>query len=196
MKSLSLARTYLCIMALLCCIGCEKELPIPPLDWETAENTNKNPEGYARRLEMPRLDASNTYNCYTTTYKGKETVTFSIEYDAEKRHSKWVAFTFDNNTAQTNWNRNNWDHTEWEGDPFQPDPLLPSDIRLGDEEHRKDRYDRGHRCASAERLPTNRPSTTQTSAHSWATSTRASGSTWRTRYKTGGAIRPCAIRCM
>lgn len=152
MKSLSRARSYLYIMALLCCIGCEKELPIPPLDWNTAQNTNKNPEGYARRLEMPRLDASNIYNCYTTTYKGKETVTFSIEYDAKKRHSKWVAFTFDNSTAQANWNRNNWDHTEWEGDPFQPDPLLPSDIRLGDEEHRKDRYDRGHLCASADRL--------------------------------------------
>lgn len=58
-----------------------------------------------------------------------------------------MAFTFDNNTSQVNWNRNNWGK-----DPFQPDPLLPNDIRIGDEEHKKDRYDRGHLCASADRL--------------------------------------------
>lgn len=123
MKLLARARTlYILVMALTLCVGCEKELPQPPLDWNTADNTNKNTEGYARRLEMPRLDASNIYNCYTTAYRGKETVTFSIEYDAEKRHSKWVAFTFDNNTSQTNWNRNNWEHTEWGGRPLPARP--------------------------------------------------------------------------
>ena len=134
------------------CIGCEQPVLHQELDWATAPNTNRNPYGQARRLEMPRLDAANLYNCYTTKIQGQEVVTFSIEYDTQKRHAKWVAFTFDNQTAQTHWNRNNWEWTEWEGDPFQPDPLLPHDVRIGDEEHRRDRYDRGHLCASADRL--------------------------------------------
>lgn len=153
MKLLARARTlYILVLALTLCVSCEKDLPQEELDWATATNTNSNAQGQARRLEMPRLDSNNLYNCYTTRYRGMETVTFSIEYDTEKRHSKWVAFTFDNSSAQINWNRNNWEWTSWEGDPFQPDPLLPSDVRIGDEEHKKDRYDRGHLCASADRL--------------------------------------------
>ncbi|MBQ2436341.1 MAG: DNA/RNA non-specific endonuclease [Bacteroidaceae bacterium] len=153
MKLLTRARTlYIYILALMLCIGCEQPVLHQEFDWATAPNANRNPYGQARRLEMPRLDAANLYNCYTTKIQGQEVVTFSIEYDTQKRHAKWVAFTFDNQTAQTHWNRNNWEWTEWEGDPFQPDPLLPHDVRIGDEEHRRDRYDRGHLCASADRL--------------------------------------------
>lgn len=141
-------RTYTYIYILLCCIiSCNKEAPQGALDWHTATNANENSQRNAKGLEIPRLDPSNLFNRYTTDYNGKETATFSIEYDKKKRHSKWVAFTFDNNTSQVNWNRNNWGK-----DPFQPDPLLPNDIRIGDEEHKKDRYDRGHLCASADRL--------------------------------------------
>ncbi len=153
MKILSRTCTYyIYLLTLMLCIGCEQELPQEELDWTTAENINCNAHGHTRRLEIPQLDSHNLYNCYTTRHKGKETVTFSIEYDTEKHHSKWVAFTFDGITSQINWNRNNWEWTSWEGDPFQPDPLLPYDVRIGDEEHRKDRYDRGHLCASADRL--------------------------------------------
>lgn len=144
--------TLLYILPLFLCIACETELSVTSLNWETAANTNRNPSGYARRLEMPRLEDGHLFNCYTTTYKGKETVTFSMEYDKEKRHSRWVAFTFDNETAQKNWSRSQWDDTKWKGDPFQPDPLLPEEVRIGDAEHRRDQYDRGHLCASEDRV--------------------------------------------
>lgn len=140
------------ILVSLLCLGCGEDIPQDILNWDTAENTNCNPAGHARRLEMPKLDARNIYNCYTTTYEGKETVTFSIEYDTEKRHSKWVAFSFDNTTAQKNWSRNKWNNTSWGGDPFQPDPLLPSEVRIGHEEHNNDDHDRGHLCASEDRV--------------------------------------------
>ena len=153
MKKSSHARTlYIYILAVLSCAGCEKEHLQGVLDWDTAVNTNKNTKDDARRLETPRLDEENIFNSYKTYFRGEETTTFSIEYDTEKRHSRWVAFTFDNTTAQTNWNRNNWEYTSWGGDPFQSDPLLPEEVRIGDEDHRKDRYDRGHLCASADRL--------------------------------------------
>ena len=153
MKS-TLQKAYSTIFTflLLLCIGCDTEQQATVLNWNTASNTNRNPKGDARRLEIPRLDTKNIFNCYKTTYQGEETVTFSIEYDSEKRHSKWVAYTFDNATSQKHWNRGNWDDTSWRGDPFQPDPLLPEEVRIGNDEHRKDRYDRGHLCASEDRV--------------------------------------------
>lgn len=155
-------RIYTYIYILLCCkISCNKEAPQGSLDWHTATNTNENSQRDAKGLEIPRLDPSNLFNRYATDYNGKETATFSIEYDKKKRHSKWVAFTFDNNTSQVNWNRNNWGK-----DPFQPDPLLPNDIRIGDEEHEKDLYDRGtfapRPTASTPKMQTSTPSTTLT----------------------------------
>lgn len=152
MKMLARTHTLLYILVFLLCVACEKEHLSGELNWDTAENVNKNDYGDARRLEMPRLEAQNIYNCYKTSYEGKEVVTFSIEYDTLKRHSKWVAFSFDNTTAQVKWNRNNWEYTSWGGDPFQLDPQLPEEVCIGDEEHKRDFYDRGHLCASADRL--------------------------------------------
>lgn len=152
MRTLTRTRILLCTLVLLLCFGCEQEQHSETLDWGTAENTNRNLQSNAQRLELPRLDGTNLFNVYKTRYEKKEVTTFCIEYDQEKRHSKWVAFTFDNTTSQTNWNRNSWESTKWKGDPFQPDPLLPENVRIGDKEHRNDQYDRGHLCASADRL--------------------------------------------
>lgn len=142
---LLLRYTALCGLLLLY-IGCKPERKATVSDWTVAANTNCNVQGYARRLEMPRLDSDNIFNCYTTTEQKKETVTFSIEYDKVKRHAKWVAFTFDRNTAQKNWNR-----SDWKNDPFKSDPLLDDNICNGHSDHRKDNYDRGHLCASEDR---------------------------------------------
>lgn len=142
----------LCVFLLLLCIACESGHSSVLLDWETAKNTNRNSLGYARRLEIPKLESGNLFNCYTTRFKDKEFVTFSIEYDPQKQHSRWVAFTFDNETAQKNWSRSQWKDTKWKGDPFQSDQSLPKDTQIGDAEHRKDRYDRGHLCASEDRV--------------------------------------------
>ena len=104
-----------------------------------------------KEIVLPVLhwfDAKHLFNCYTTLYEGKEAVTFSIEYDQEKRHAKWVAYTIDKSTAQKNWSRSDWEN----GDPFRPDPLLPKAQRIGHAEHRNDTYDRGHLCASEDRV--------------------------------------------
>ena len=142
----------LCVCSLLLCMACESGHSSLLLNWETAKNVNRNPLGYARRLEMPKLEEGNLFNCYTSVYNGDEFVTFSIEYDPQKRHSRWVAFTFCDETAQKNWSRSQWKETKWKGDPFQPDPSLPKEAQIGDAEHRKDQYDRGHLCASEDRV--------------------------------------------
>lgn len=148
MKRPLILRPLLYSLLLFIYIGCKPEKQATATEWGTAPNSNKNPKGYAQRLEMPRLEHGNLFNCYTTSFKGKETVTFSIEYDPAKRHAKWVAYTIDHNTAQKNWSRGDWE----KGDPFSPDPKLPKELRIGHAEHRKDQYDRGHLCASEDRV--------------------------------------------
>lgn len=141
-----ICHAILCCLLLFIYIGCKPERRATVSDWTTS--TNSNVRGYAQRLEIPRLDSDNIFNCYTTTEQGKEIVTFSIEYDKVKRHAKWVAFTFDSSTAQKNWSRSDWS----KGDPFRSDPLLDEAIRIGHTDHRKDIYDRGHLCASEDRV--------------------------------------------
>lgn len=140
-------RTLPYALLLFIYIGCKPEKQATT-EWSSVSNNNRNPKGYAQRLEMPHLESGNLFNCYTTTHEGEETVTFSIEYDPIKRHAKWVAYTIDRSTAEKNWSRGDWE----KGDPFRPDPKLPKELRIGNAEHRKDQYDRGHLCASEDRV--------------------------------------------
>lgn len=148
MKRYTFILPLICILFLCVYIGCNPERQATSTEWATASNNNKNPKGYAQRLEMPRLESGNLFNSYTTTFEGKETVTFSIEYDPAKRHAKWVAYTIDPHTAKKQWSRGDWE----KGDPFCSDPKLPKDLRIGHAEHRRDQYDRGHLCASEDRV--------------------------------------------
>ncbi|MEI3080089.1 DNA/RNA non-specific endonuclease [Paraprevotella clara] len=82
---------------------------------------------------------------------------YTVDWHKEKKHSRWVAFVFTNTTAGTSWNRNNWRGTEWngivwKGDPFQADPDIPAGERTELEDYQKSGYNRGHLCASADRL--------------------------------------------
>lgn len=137
---------------LLIFAACQPDDGPDPVD-DIRRNDNLNPAiGYARRLEMPALDEENTFITHTTLYNGVETITYSLEYDEQMHHSKWVAFTFYDVVNAVRWNRNNWNSTPWGGDPFQQDPSLSAAAC-------PDRYDfsgsggvRGHLCASADRL--------------------------------------------
>ena len=77
----------------------------PVLPENVNANANSGSIKYAQRLEMPKLSTSNSdakFITYTTTYQGKEVVTFSLELDTKKRHANWVAFTFDPTTRTDN----------------------------------------------------------------------------------------------
>lgn len=125
-----------------------------------AENTNANPSviPYATNLEIPKIDdeTGDIYN-HCVNYKGKSVLNYSLDWHKEKKHSRWVAFTFTNTTSGTSWNRNKWKGTEWDGqvwkgDPFQADRDIPFGERSELEDYRGSGYDRGHLCASADRL--------------------------------------------
>ncbi len=125
---------------------------------ETNANANPSIIPEASNLEMPRLDEQmgDIYSHYTY-YKGENILNFTLDWHKEKKHSRWVAFTFTNTTAGTNWNRNSWkgatwEGQTWEGDPFQADPSIPAGQRSELTDYRGSGYNRGHLVASADRL--------------------------------------------
>ena len=107
----------------------------------------------AQSLEIPHLDAETGHVLtHTVDYKGLQVINYTVDWHPDKRHSKWVAFIFTSTTGAVNWNRNNWENTSWGGDPFQPDPDLSSEERTELSDYYRSGYDRGHLCASADRL--------------------------------------------
>ena len=99
------------------------------------------------RMETPRVltDGSTTLIGHFVTTGGAKTVLdYSVEYDTQQYHSRWVAFRFDGDTRAKNVSRPN-------PDPFADDPLLASQYHIGSNGFGWD-YNRGHLCASADRL--------------------------------------------
>lgn len=67
-----------------------------------------------------------------------------MEYDKSKKHSRWIAFRFDNLTKQQNVKRSD--------EPFAADPSIPTQYQRVQADFGKKGYNRGHLCASADRL--------------------------------------------
>lgn len=132
-------------------------------DESTFDPTNTNTNPYiipeALNLEIPHIDgeAGDIYAHYTTTTWGERVLNYVLDWHPEEKHSRWVAFTFTTTTAARNWDRDNWNGAYWDGqywdyDPFQPDPDIPAGERTELSDFKGSGYDRGHLCASADRL--------------------------------------------
>lgn len=96
-------------------------------------------------VELPALrnGANDAFISHSTTFNGKKVTSFSIEYDKSKKHSRWVAFRFDNLTKQQNVSRI---------DKFEPDPSIEEEYQRVQADFGKRGYNRGHICASHDRL--------------------------------------------
>lgn len=97
-------------------------------------------------METPRtLNDGSTLliSHYITTKNGKKIMTYELEYDKTKLHSRWVAFRFDNDTRTKSVGRS--------PEPFMDDPSLSSSFYIGSNGFSRG-YDRGHLCASNDRL--------------------------------------------
>ena len=106
------------------------------------------PKKEAYRIEVPRLskDVLDEKAAYVVHYApdiyGGTHLNFSLEYNYESHHSRWVAFTFYDKTAESNTGRSN----AWSYDP----QLI--EWTNNDSDYRGSGYDRGHIMASADRL--------------------------------------------
>lgn len=124
------------ILCLLCATlyGCSK-------DDEHYDSTN-----FATGIvELPALRNSenDVFITHSTTLNGQKVTTFSMEYDKSKKHSRWVAFRFDNQTKLQQATRQ---------DNFISDPSLATEYQREQADFGRRGYDRGHLCASADRL--------------------------------------------
>ncbi|MDO4691545.1 MAG: DNA/RNA non-specific endonuclease [Porphyromonadaceae bacterium] len=105
------------------------------------EPTDEHILGDLKLIELPRL-AGGAHNYFITHYLKDGSVNYSLEYDTQRRHSRWVAFTFDKNNSKKVTGR-----TEgWGWDPKVPSQFDTSGFFKGSG------FDRGHLVASEDRV--------------------------------------------
>lgn len=144
-------------LAITSCGGSDDDDPIITPEVPSAPTGNK----YLSRLEVPKLEAGNIFIQHSAKIGADSVMTYCLEYNPEKFHSRWVAFRFDADTRSKNTKRP-------DVDPFQDDPLLKNSQTIGyggfgkkyvdelgisrDWGGKSSQFDRGHICASADRL--------------------------------------------
>lgn len=110
------------------------------------DNVNAN-TGYdnvsVTGYEIPHLNDQNVYADHYVTMDGVQILNYALEWDNTKRHANWVAFTFDTTTSADVVKRT---------DLWAKDPKLPAEMQTGDSDHKNDGFDRGHLCASEDRV--------------------------------------------
>lgn len=116
-------------------------------DRDVTENLNANittgGNVSVTSYEIPYLNSANVYVDHYVEMEGKQVLNFALEWNAEKKHAAWVAFSFDEVTSKDVVSRTNaWD----------VDPKLSTDMQVGEEQHKSDGYDKGHICASEDRV--------------------------------------------
>ena len=117
---------------------------------ETEERPNDNVNantGYdnvsVTGYEIPHLNDQNVYADHYVTMDGVQILNYALEWDNTKRHANWVAFTFDTTTSADNVKRT---------DAWSVDPKLPAEMQVQESDHKNDGFDRGHLCASEDRV--------------------------------------------
>lgn len=117
------------------------------IDGRTDErpNTNANTSvtAYATNWEMPSFNADNYFVAHAITVSGSDVLNYAYEWNATMKHAQWVAFSFDETTMKDVTGRT---------DAWNEDPLLPAEMQTTNANHTNDGFDRGHICASEDRV--------------------------------------------
>jgi len=92
-------------------------------------------------LEVPAFQANDIFVTHDIVLGTDTVMNYCLAYDTTMYHSRWVAFRFDaSNRAKTVGRK----------DAFQDDPSIPARFAIGYQGYGG--YDRGHLCASNDRL--------------------------------------------
>lgn len=111
-----------------------------------AGNWNANAgNDYVTEYEMPCLNDSNVYVAHDIEVNGNRVLNYALEWNAAKRHANWVAFSFDKTTSADEVSRT---------DAWAVDEELPEEMRTEEADHKSDGFDKGHLCASEDRVYT------------------------------------------
>lgn len=100
------------------------------------------------RLEVPKVRQGSgiyfrSHWAQKTDVSSEKVMNYCYEYDASVYHTRWVAFSFDNVTKVSAVSRTN---------AWGEDLNLPSDVRLSTDAYYGSGYNRGHLCASQDRV--------------------------------------------
>ena len=135
-------------LSALCLAACSDDSPSNTQETPSEGlniNANSLLDGwtYTTDYAIPHLNPDNYYAEHTVKYNGKEILNYALEWADDKKHAAWVAYSFDEETCKKNVNRTN---------AWMPDPQLPDGMSPDDNDHRSDGFDRGHLCASEDRV--------------------------------------------
>lgn len=116
----------------------------------TANNANSNfanTNPFTHRMEFPQLkDGANVILVHTLS-SGE--VNYSVEYDTQKKSTRWSCYELYGSNRETHTKR--WYADEGE-DQYPQNPLLDKQYRWESDPFRRSGYDHGHLCPSADRL--------------------------------------------
>lgn len=133
--------------------------PEPPIT-ETNANANEPIEGksFVTDYSMPHLNPDNYYVEHTVTYDGKKILNYAYEWVKEKKHTAWVAYSFDETTSKKNVSRSD--------DAWAVDLELPGGWCPEESNHKSDGFDKATsvrpKTGCIRRKPMNRHSITAT----------------------------------
>lgn len=119
-------------------------------------NMNSNIKGNEMlRIEVPRLAEGRKLVLVKST--AQYGINYITEWDCDKKSQRWSCWEWNNSNSVKNWNRSNWNGSTWmgitwTGDPFQADQEIPSQYRTELSDYKFSGYDRGHICASEDRI--------------------------------------------
>ena len=139
MKKLFILLTIALPLAFVAC-GDDDDTPRPNI---SNDNINKNLGGVDKtveRIEMPHLNSRYDYICHSTS---DGTVNYAMEYDKANLQARWVAYTYDNKTAQKNYSSRT--------DAWAPEPFYNNQKQYQVATGTFPGYNRGHIVGSAER---------------------------------------------
>lgn len=106
------------------------------------------------RIEVPKLKSGNLFVAHWTREGNDSVMTYCLEYDRTKYHSRWVAFRFDGSTRDKSVSRKSYDIKP----QYPADPVLKKLLAdIGSSQYIENDasfngYNHGHLCASADRL--------------------------------------------
>lgn len=116
----------------------------------TANNANSNFANinhFTHRMEFPKLkDGANVILVHTLS-SGE--VNYSVEYDTQKKSTRWSCYELYGSNRETHTQR--WNAGEGE-DQYPQNPLLDKQYRWESDPFWRSGYDHGHLCPSADRL--------------------------------------------
>ncbi|MCD7714361.1 MAG: DNA/RNA non-specific endonuclease [Prevotella sp.] len=121
-------------------------------------NTKSTPDSIkdvVKRIEVPHLASGQMLVLVNKT--DEYGVNYIVEWDCNKKAQRWSCWEWDASNSVSNWNRNNWSGATWQGqtwtgDPFQEDARIPEQYQSKLSDYSGSGYNRGHICASADRL--------------------------------------------